>query len=113
MKSIVATLALLASAHAFVVPSNDVRSSTALQAEIGRRQFASVAFSAAVIGGASPAFAFGGRGEDYVPKYKDLKLIYELVSPNRLVRGSTGILPIAATLSLTEGCLVGPSCFQV
>mmetsp|Transcript_24802 Transcript_24802/g.37697 ORF Transcript_24802/g.37697 Transcript_24802/m.37697 type:complete len:91 (-) Transcript_24802:747-1019(-) len=63
-----------------IAPGTSRISNTALQATTDRRQFATQSLLTLTTGLAAPqvssAFA---RGENYVPKFDDLKLIYGLV----------------------------------
>lgn len=79
MKHLLSAAFLLASSHAFVVPLSRTDVGTALNAEMGRRNFAEaaiIAVGSTAFVNVAPAFA---RGEDYVPKFDDLKQIYILV----------------------------------
>lgn len=79
--SAVLALLIVGSVAAFA-PSRGAQASTQLMAEVDRRQFAQIAFTA-TSGFAfmpSASFAVGARGADYVPKFDDLKQIYTLVS---------------------------------
>jgi len=79
------TLFAAGSTAAFA-PSHDARASTQLKAEVGRRQFAQIAFTTASATAFMPSVASASvRGADYVPKFDDLKQIYMLgVSLDRL-----------------------------
>ena len=88
-KSAVASLLLLvavvvSTTSAFMVPSANTRVATSVHAEsVSRREFAgAVAFvAAATVGSATPAFAaLSARGSNYEPKFKDVKIILDLVS---------------------------------
>jgi hypothetical protein len=79
--SAVLALFTAGSAAAFA-PSRGDLASTQLKAEMDRRQFAQIAFTAASGFAFMPSAsnAVGARGADYVPKFDDLKQIYTLVS---------------------------------
>lgn len=73
------TLFAAGSTAAFA-PSHDIRASTQLKAEVGRRQLAQIVFTAASATAFMPSVASASvRGADYVPKFDDLKQIYMLV----------------------------------
>lgn len=90
MKRFAAVAVIIGVTSAFA-PRPNIASSRASSAFYAtRREFAQQ--SAAVLGGAlyfgnaAPAFAGGPRGADYVPKFDDLKVLYQLgMSLDRLV----------------------------
>lgn len=84
MKITALTFLLLSSAAAFqIAPASRISTTTALEATTDRRQFVAQGIlgvtAAGVVVGASPQVASAAvRGENYVPKFQDLKMIYSL-----------------------------------